>query len=92
MRLFCNSRSAPRKDLEEPIPWRDFEAIDRLNPIASALAATGVVGENPVYCVTHIVNGEVRLDDTFDAEGSGALPDYLNVYSTDDGFDFPRLI
>ena len=91
-RVRQDHRSAPRKDLEEPIPWRDFEAMDRLNPIIGALAAAGIVGENPVYCVTHIVNGEVRVDDTFDAEGSGAVPDDLKVYSTEDRFDFPRLI
>ena len=85
-------RGAPREDLKKPIPWRDFETMDRLNPFAGALAAAGVVGENPGYCVTHIVNGEVRVDDTFDAEGGGAVPDYLKVYSTEGGFDFPRLI
>ena len=91
-RVRHDHRGAPREDLEEPIPWRDFKAMDRLNPIAGALAAAGVVGENAVYCVTHIVNGEVHVDDTFDVEGSGAVPDYLKVYSTEDRFDFPQLI
>ena len=80
------------KDLEDPIPWRDFESMDRLNPFAAALAAAGVVGENPVYCVTHIVNGEVRADETRDVSSGSVVPDYLQVYSTEDGFDFPQLI
>ena len=91
-RVKHDHRSAPRKDLKEPIPRRDFEAMERLNPFAGALAAADIVGENPVYCVTHIVNGEVRVDDTRDESGGGAVPDYLQIYSTEGGFDFPRLI
>ena len=84
---------AARNDLEEPIPWRDFEAMDRLNPIAGAIAGAGiVVGENDVYCVTRIVNQEVRVDDTRDESDDATVPDYLQLYLTEDGFDFPKLI
>lgn len=83
-RVQHDHRIAARNDLEEPIPWRDFKTMDRLNPIAGA----GIIGENDVYCVTHIVNGEVRVDDTYDAAGDGAVPDYLRVYWIEDGFDF----
>ena len=91
-RVQHDHRSAPRKDLEDPIPWRDFESMDRLNPFACALAAAGVVGENPVYCVTHIVNGEIRADETRDVSSGSAVPDYLQIYSTEGEFDFPQLI
>lgn len=90
MRL--DHQSAQREELAKPIPRRDFEAMDRLNPFAGALAARGIVDENSVYCVTHIVNGEVHVDGTRDESSSGALPDYLQVYFTEDGFDFPQLI
>ena len=91
-RVQYDHRIAARNDLEEPIPWRDFKAMDRLNPITSAIAEGGIVGEDDVYCVTHIVNGEVRVDDTLDAAVGVAVPDYLKIYSTEGGFDFPRLI
>ena len=79
-------------DLAEPIPWRDFRALNRLSPIAGAIAEAGIVGENAVYCITPIVNGEVRVEDTLDAAGDGAVPDYLKIYWTEGGFDLPQLI
>lgn len=38
------------------------------------------------------MNGEVRVDETGDVSSSGAMPDYLQVYLTEGGFDFPQLI
>ena len=71
---------AARNDLEEPIPWRDFEVMDRLNPIAGAIAGAVIVGgENDVYCLTRIVNGEVPVDDTRDESDDATVPDYLHV-------------
>ncbi|MCY4669366.1 MAG: hypothetical protein OXC29_15455 [Rhodococcus sp.] len=83
---------AARNDLEEPIPWRDFEAMDRVNPITSAIAEAGIVGENDVYCITRIVNGEVRADGTRDESDDATVPNYLQLYLTEDGFNFPKLI
>ncbi len=83
---------ASREDLEKPILLRDFEVMDRLNPFVEALAGAGVVGQNPVYCVTHIVNDEVRVDETRDVSSVGGVPDFLRIYLTKDGFDFPSLI
>ena len=84
---------AARNDLEEPIPWRNFEVMDRLNPIAGAIAGAGIVGgENDVYCLTRIVNGEVPVDDTRDESDDATVPDYLQLYLTEDGFNFPKLI
>ena len=65
--------------------------MDRLNPVSGAFVGAGVVGENDVYCVTQIVNGQLAVDDTFDSASGGAVPDYLEVYSTENGIDFPRL-
>ncbi len=91
-RVRHDHRGTARADLEKPIPWRDFESMDRLNPIASTLVGANVVDENAIYCVTHIRNGEVRVDETRDVSGDGAVPDYLRIYSTEGGFNFPRLI
>ena len=91
-RVEHDHRGAPREDLAKPIPWRDFEAMDRLNPHDGALAAKGIVGENPVYCVTHIANDEVRDDETRDESRRHTVPDYLEVYSTDTACDFRELV
>ena len=92
-RVQHDHRIAARNDLEKPIPWRDFKAMDRMNPITGAIAEAGFVDDNDVYCITPIVNGEVRVDDTLDAAGDEAVPDYLKIYWTKDGrFDFPQLI
>ena len=42
--------------------------------------------------MTHIVKGEVRVDETRDEASSGTVPDYLQVYLTERDFDFPQLI
>ena len=91
-RVQNDPRIAARKDLEEPIPWRDFKAMDRVNPISGAIVGSSTGDENAVYCLTHIVNGDQRIDGTIDPAGDGTVPDYLNVYRAEDGFDFPRLL
>lgn len=85
-------RIAARQALPKPVPWRDFEVMNRLNPFVGSLAQAGIAGEHDIYCVTHVVNGEVRVDDTHDAESIEAMPDYLTGYLSEQGFDFPRLI
>ena len=91
-RVQRDHRIAARNDLDEPIPWRDFKAVDRVNPTAGSLIGAGIVNEYAVYCLTHIVNGEVRVDGTVETAGDGAVPDYLQLYRTKDGIDFPQLI
>ena len=85
-------RIAARKDLVEPLLWRNFEAMDRLNPLVGTLVQANVVGENDIYCVTRVVGGEVRVDEVHDTESPEAVPDYLTVYWSEHGFDFPQLI
>ena len=85
-------RIAARKRLDDPVPWRDFEAMNRLNPFVGTLVQAGVAEEGAVYCVTHIVDGEVRVDDTRDEMSDELVPDYLTVYWSECGFDFPQLI
>ena len=91
-RVQHDHRIAAQKHLKKPIPWRDFKVMDRLSPICSELVGAGIIEEEAIYCVTDIMNGKVRVDDTIIAEGGGAVPDYLSVYWTENGFDFARLI
>jgi hypothetical protein len=60
---------------------------------------------NPLCCITPIINGEPQLDMTLGHEpfyvssfedhpklGKGKMADFLESYTTEDGFDLPRLI
>ena len=85
-------RIAARQDLDEPVLWRDFEAMNRLNPFFGSLADAGIAGENDVHCLTHIVNGKVRADETRDEMNGESVPDYLTAYWSDRGLDFGQLI
>ena len=91
-RVRHDHRDAPRENLDAPIPLRHFKAMDRLSPFADQLAAARVVGDNAIYCLTHITNGEVDVDEIRVVSGEGAVPDYLTIYSTEGEFDFPQLI
>ena len=61
--------------------------------------------ESPLCCITSIVNGEAQIDITHGFEpfyvssfedhpklGKGKMADYLEAYTTPDGFDMPRLL
>ncbi len=85
-------RIAARQSLQDPLLWQEFEVMNRLNPFFYSLIQAGVSGENDIHCVTHIVNGEMRVDDIRDAESPEAVPDYLTGYLSEQGFDFPRLL
>ena len=85
-------RIAARNDLKEPIPWWEFEVLVRMSPLSSEFVGAGIVGEDDVYCITYIVNEEVRVDDTVISVDRGSVPDYLTVYLTEGGLDIPRLI
>ena len=85
-------RIAARQDLDEPVLWRDFEAMNRLNPFFGALADAGIANENDVHCLTHIVNGKARADETRDEVNSESVPDYLTAYWSERGLDFGQLV
>ena len=84
-------RIALRNDLEKSTTWKNFEAMDPINSVVKDFLGAGVIKEKDVYCVTYIVNGELAVDDTFDFEDQ-TYSDYLEIYSTEDGLDFPRLL
>lgn len=61
--------------------------------------------ENPICCITPIVNGEAKIDATHGLTpfyvssfedhpklGLGKMADYLELYTTPDGFDMSRLL
>ena len=91
-RAVRDHRIAARQPLQDPLPREEFEVMTRLDPFVGSLIPVGVASENDICCVTHIVNGDVRVDDICDAESPEAVPDYLTAYLSEQGFEFPRLI
>lgn len=91
-RASYDHRIAARQDLPAPLLWRDFEVMNRVNPFVGSLVQAGITDENDICCVTHIINGEVRVEDIHDSESTEAVPDYLTAYLSEQGFDFPQLI
>ena len=91
-RVSVDHEKAMRQDIREPIKWEDFNSMNRLNATTDTLMSSGIMLENYIYCITPIVNGKVRIDDIDDGLSPDKIPDYLVIYMTDDGFDFPRLI
>ena len=75
-----------------PTPRRDFEVKNRLVPLINMLVDDDIIGENDIYCMTHIIDGEVRANEIRDKENITMAPDYLMGYLTEQGFDFLRLI
>ena len=80
---------------------RSGRSIDVFEEIFSICGAT----ETPLFCITLIVNGKPEIDITSNHGpvylsgyedhpkiGGGRMKDYLESYTTPDGFDMPKLI
>ena len=85
-------KNAVHHPLNEPMDRERFYALDRLNPFASHFIASLSLPDDSVYCMTHIINDEPTIDQVHKQSPKGMLPDYLDVYMNDRGFDFTRLI
>ena len=68
-----------------------FNLVCRSGPPADWLMQYGIDLENAIYCITHIVDGAPMIDKTQD-DFQRSIPDYLILYTTENGFDFPRLL
>jgi len=88
-RVESDHRTAVRVPLKETIKWEDFYSMTRLKAVTNTMFAMKAMSDNEPYCITWIVNGSVRIDEVMDTLHT---PDYLLIYETDDGFDFPRLL
>ena len=92
LRVSEDHENAVHRPLNEPIARERFYALDRLNPFASHLIASLSLPHDSIYCMTHIIDDEPTIDEVHKQSPKGMLPDYLDVYMTDRGFDFTRLI
>ena len=91
-KVSVDHETAMRQDIREPIKWEEFNSMNRLNATTNTLMSNGIMSENDMYCITPIVNGKVKIDGIDDEFSPDQIPDYLTIYMTDDGLDFPNLI
>lgn len=88
-RALTDHKTAIRFPIKEKIKWEDLYSMSRLNAATNTMIAMKVMSENDLYCTTCIVNGAAKVDEVFHTPHT---PDYLLLYETDQGFDFPRLL
>ena len=85
--------NATQHILPAAVAWDEIPSIVRSGDVWELLDQCGVnAGYDEIYCVTYIVNGRPRFDETVDEFAPDAFPDYLRIYLTDAGFDFSKLI
>ena len=85
-------RIAARSQLQESVERSDFDSMNRLDATVHTLISDGIMSENDIYCITHIFNDGVRYDEIVDAIKASRVPDYLDIYLTEHGLDFPSLL
>ena len=86
-----DQRIAARNDMAEPIPWRDSRVLDRLSNRRRD-RRSGIIGENDVYLRHADRDRGVPADDSRDAAGDGAVPEYVKVNWTKGVVGFRQLI
>lgn len=91
-RLSTDHQNAEKWKLDELLTWDDYYYLVRTNALIARLESVGVVLEDDIYCITPIVNGKVEVGDIHNDLEPNPIPDYLQFYMTENGFDFPSLI
>ena len=91
-RVSSDYRNAKITILNQSIDWDTFYAMQRLGAVTNTLRKDGIMADGDFYCITHIVNGTIRADEVVDTASPRAVPDYLSIYMTANGFDFAQVI
>ena len=91
-RVDCDYKDPKVTPMDHPIEREVFYAMERLGAVTDKLITDGIMGDDAVFCITHVVDGKVRIDETVETNPSLGLPDYLDTYMTAEGFNFPQLI
>ena len=92
LRVYEDHKHAVRQPLHAPIDRVEFYAMDRLNSFAQHFVKSFSLPPDSIYCLTHIIDDEPAIDEVHDINHQETFPDYLDIYMTDRGFDFTRLI
>ena len=90
-RINADCQRATRHTLDNPMPLISFNFACRLGDASVLLPGYQGDLENINYCITHIVNGEPAIAGVAN-DLEDPIPDYLTIYMTDRGFNFPQLI
>ena len=91
-RVDCDYKNAKVTTFDHPIEREVFYAMERLGVVADKLMTDGIMEENDIFCMTHVIDGQVRVDEISENNPSLGLPDYLDIYMTPEGFNFAQLI
>ena len=91
-RVDADYKNAKVTTLNRPTEWEAFYSMERLGAVTNTLRDDGIMGEDDIYCISHVINGEIRVDEIVDTNPPNAIPDYLSIYMTSEGFNFPQLI
>lgn len=91
-RVCQDHETATIKQLQIPIAVEEFYSMVRLDSVIATLFSEGIMSENDVYCITNIINGLPRIDESHDDLSPKVVPDYLDIYLNESGLDFSRLI
>ena len=91
-RVDCDYGHARVITVDQPIEREVFYSMERLGVVADKLITDDIMEENDIFCMTHVIDGQVRVDEIAETNPSAGLPDYLETYMTAEGFNFPQLI
>ena len=66
--------------------------MQRLGAVNDTLLNDGIMEVHDIYCITHVINGQIEWGEVVDTGAPNAIPDYLSAYMICEGFDFSQLI
>ena len=70
----------------------EFNSLIRLGFIGQLFTQMGIIPEDAVYVLTHIINGIPVVHEIADDLAEHPIPDYLRMYWTSSGLDLTQLI
>ena len=91
-RVDADYKNAKVTTLNRPTEREVFYSMERLGAVTNTLRDDGIMAEDDIYCISHVINGKIRVDEIVDTNPPNAVPDYLSIYMTSEGFNFPQLI
>ena len=78
--------------LRVPAPLDYIRSQARLGLVQGLFVHEGIVPEDAIYVVTHIIDGKPVIDEVSDDFAIDAPPDYLKIYWGDTGLDLAQLL
>ena len=97
MRLLKNKAevdhvSAQRFPIGQQMTWMEFRLAQRLDAIEVPFKPIWNTIEGAVICITPVIEGVPKFDETVPIDPDDLFPDYLKIYWSDGKFDFGQLM